>query len=131
MKEDVFNDKRPIFSELKELSNFKNFKVEYSTVVWSDKLDLASEYLFYLSFKHDPDLQKQFKEWGYIKSAETTSVPFVIQYKLGRSLLQTIRSSEEQKFYELEAIENRMTENRPLTPPEKFWSLIFDNAFIY
>ncbi len=33
LKEDVFNDKRPVFSELKELSNFKNFKVEYSTVV--------------------------------------------------------------------------------------------------
>ncbi len=66
LKEDIFNDKRPIFSKLKELSNFKKFKIAHNTVVWSDELDLASEYLFYLSFRNDPDLQQQFKEWGYI-----------------------------------------------------------------
>ncbi len=62
LKEDIFNDKRPIFSKLKDLSNFKKFKVEHSTVVWSDKLDLASEYLFCLAFKNGPDLQRQFRE---------------------------------------------------------------------
>jgi len=61
----ILNDSRLIFSRLKEESVFKNFKVEHSTIVWSDELDLASEYLFYLAFKNDPDLQEQFKAWGY------------------------------------------------------------------
>lgn len=68
LKETIFNDKRPIFSALKNESNFKDFKVEHSTVVWSNELDLASEYLFYVAFKDDPDLQDQFKQWGYIAS---------------------------------------------------------------
>ena len=62
----IFDDKRIIFSRLKDKSNFKNFKVDHSTVIWSDELDLAPEYLFYLSFKKDIGFQKQFKQWGYI-----------------------------------------------------------------
>ncbi len=49
-------------------SNFKDFKLEHSNLVWSNELDLASEYLFYVAFKDDPDLQDQFKEWGYLAS---------------------------------------------------------------
>ena len=66
LEQTVFNDSRPIFSRLKEKSHFRNFEVKHSTVVWFDELDLASEYLFYLAFKDDPDLQEQFKAWGYI-----------------------------------------------------------------
>jgi len=66
LEQTICNDKRPVFSMLKEKSEFRNFKVEHSTVIWSDELDLASEYLFYLAFKDDPDLQEQFKAWGYI-----------------------------------------------------------------
>lgn len=66
LKETIFHDKRLIFSKLKDESNFKDFKVEHSTVVWSNEIDLASEYLFYLAFKDDPDLQDQFKQWGYL-----------------------------------------------------------------
>lgn len=66
LKETIFHDPRPIFSKLKDESHFKNFKVEHSTVVWANELDLASEYLFYLVFKDDPDLQDQFKQWGYL-----------------------------------------------------------------
>lgn len=66
LEETIFNEKRPIFLPLKEEDNFRNFKVEHSTVVWSDELDLAAEYLFYLAFKNDPDLQEQFRRWGYI-----------------------------------------------------------------
>ncbi|MEE8056285.1 MAG: DUF2442 domain-containing protein [Pseudomonadales bacterium] len=64
----ISDDKRPIFSTLKKESNFKNFKVEHSTVIWSNELDLAPEYLFYLAFKDDNDFQDQFKQWGYISS---------------------------------------------------------------
>lgn len=66
LKETIFHDPRPIFSKLQDETHFKNFKVEHSTVVWANELDLASEYLFYLVFKDDPDLQDQFKQWGYL-----------------------------------------------------------------
>ncbi|MCI5209229.1 MAG: DUF2442 domain-containing protein [Candidatus Electrothrix sp. ATG2] len=65
LKETIFDDKRAVFSVLKEETNFKNFKVEHSTVIWSDQLDLASEYLFFLAFRDRPELQEQFKTWGY------------------------------------------------------------------
>lgn len=66
LKQTIFNDKRAIFSELKEESNFSNFKVSHSTVVWFNELDLSPEYLFYLIFKEDKSLQKKFKDWGYL-----------------------------------------------------------------
>jgi hypothetical protein len=66
LKETIFNDKRPIFSQLKDEAHFKDFKVEHNVVVWSNELDLACEYLFFLAFKDDADLQLQFKQWGYL-----------------------------------------------------------------
>jgi len=66
LKETVFEDKRPIFRPLQEESNFKQFKLEHDTLVWPNELDLACEYLFYLAFKDDPELQDKFKQWGYI-----------------------------------------------------------------
>ena len=66
LQQTIFNDNRPIFSRLKEKSHFRNFQVENNTVAWFNELDLASEYLFYLAFKDDPDLQEQFRAWGYI-----------------------------------------------------------------
>jgi hypothetical protein len=66
LKESIFNDKRPVFKKLKNLDDFKSFKLDHHTVVWFEELDLAPEYLFYLAFKDDENLQKQFKEWGYI-----------------------------------------------------------------
>ncbi|MCK5685726.1 DUF2442 domain-containing protein [bacterium] len=67
LKETIFADERTIFSKLKNESNFKNFKIDHHTIIWSNELDLAPEYLFYLTFKSDPKLQDQFKQWGYIK----------------------------------------------------------------
>jgi hypothetical protein len=65
LEEMVFKDNRTIFNRLKDISTFRNFKVEHSTVVWFGELDLAPEYLFYLAFKDDNTLQGQFREWGY------------------------------------------------------------------
>ncbi len=62
----IFNDTRPIFARLRDQSAFADFKLAHSTVVWSDDLDIASEYLFFLAFKDDPDLQNTFRVWGYI-----------------------------------------------------------------
>lgn len=66
LEEVVLNDKRPIFAKLRKEDNFKNFKVGHSTVIWSDELDLAPEYLFYLAFMEDSEYQEQFRHWGYI-----------------------------------------------------------------
>ena len=66
LEKTIFNDKRAVFLRLKNECNFKEFKVAHSTVVWSDELDLAPEYLFYLAFMEDVEFQEQFKQWGYI-----------------------------------------------------------------
>lgn len=66
LEQTVLNDKRAIFSKLRNESEFKNFKIDHNTVIWSNELDLAPEYLFYLAFQDDNELQEQFKQWGYI-----------------------------------------------------------------
>lgn len=66
LEETIFNDKRPIFSRLKNKTNFSNFKLDHSTVIWSDELDMAPEYLFYLAFKESANYQDKFRCWGYI-----------------------------------------------------------------
>jgi len=66
LEETIFNDKRTVFSKLKNQTYFSNFKVDHSTVIWSNQLDMAPEYLFYLAFKESADYQNQFRCWGYI-----------------------------------------------------------------
>ena len=57
-----------IFSELKEQAIFSKLKVdaELATIVWPNGADLAPEYIYFQTFKYDPALQQQFKNWGYI-----------------------------------------------------------------
>lgn len=62
----LFNDIRSVFSQFRDKERFANFKVDHGTVIWSDEFDLASEYLFYLAFQDNPELQTKFKEWGYV-----------------------------------------------------------------
>lgn len=66
LEDTVLKDERAIFNQLKDLAAFKSFKIEHSTIIWFNELDLAPEYLFYLAFKADEDLQEQFREWGYV-----------------------------------------------------------------
>ena len=65
LEETILNDKRTIFLKLKDQQMFKDFKLAHSTIVWFDELDLAPEYLFYLAFMEDDELQEQFRQWGY------------------------------------------------------------------
>ena len=65
LEQTLFDDNRPVFAALRDKAEFRKFKVEHSTLVWGDKFDLAAEYLFFLAFKDDPELQDQFKAWGY------------------------------------------------------------------
>lgn len=60
--------KGPMFEPLKEKSAFSTLTVddELETITWPNGADLAPEYLYFQAFKREPELQAQFKEWGYI-----------------------------------------------------------------
>lgn len=57
-----------VFEPLKKLDEFVNFEVdkELQTIVWANGADLAPEYIYFQAFKAEPELQMQFKKWGYI-----------------------------------------------------------------
>ena len=56
------------FEPLREESAFSQLRVdeELETIVWPNGADLAPEYVYFQAFKKHPELQRQFKEWGYI-----------------------------------------------------------------
>ncbi|MEL6721919.1 MAG: DUF2442 domain-containing protein [Pseudomonadota bacterium] len=60
--------KGPVFEALKNEEKFAEFVVdtELGTIVWSNGADLAPEFFYFQAFKHEPELQSQFKQWGYI-----------------------------------------------------------------
>ena len=59
--------KGSVFEPLKNVELFSQFTVdeELDTIVWKNGADLAPEYLYYQAFKNVPELQPQFKAWGY------------------------------------------------------------------
>jgi len=59
-------DHRPVISAMRSVEIFRHFKIQHSTVVWPNEVDLAPEYLFFLVFKDDPAFQDQFRKWGYV-----------------------------------------------------------------
>jgi Protein of unknown function (DUF2442) len=60
----------PVFEPLRNPELFAQLRVddELETVVWPNGADLAPEYLYYLAFSQEPDLQQQFRAWGYVGS---------------------------------------------------------------
>jgi hypothetical protein len=60
--------KGAMFEPLKNKSVFSRLVVdkELDTIVWSNGADLAPEYIYFQAFKKEPELQSQFKQWGYI-----------------------------------------------------------------
>jgi Protein of unknown function (DUF2442) len=66
LREVIFNDKRSIFLELQKEDEFKKFKIDRNTLIWSNGLDLAPEFLFFVTFKKEIEFQDKFKEWGYV-----------------------------------------------------------------
>jgi hypothetical protein len=60
--------KGSMFESLKNKSLFSRLVVdkELDTIVWSNGADLAPEYIYFQAFKNEPELQSQFKQWGYI-----------------------------------------------------------------
>ncbi|MCP4400051.1 MAG: DUF2442 domain-containing protein [bacterium] len=57
-----------IFEALHDPSVFSQATVdrELETIVWPNGADVAPEFVYYQAFKDEPDLQGQFKQWGYI-----------------------------------------------------------------
>ena len=58
----------PMFEPLKDPEVFRKFRVdkELQTIVWPNGADLAPEYIYYQTFRDDPELQFTFRKWGYI-----------------------------------------------------------------
>ena len=60
--------KGAMFEPLKNKSAFSRLVVdkELDTITWSNGADLAPEYIYFQAFKNDPELEQQFKQWGYL-----------------------------------------------------------------
>ena len=60
--------KGSVFGQLRNKLKFSSFTVdeELETIVWPNGADLAPEYIYFQAFKNEPELQSQFKQWGYI-----------------------------------------------------------------
>ncbi|MES2885835.1 MAG: DUF2442 domain-containing protein [Pseudomonadota bacterium] len=54
------------FVALKTQQAFEQCGIEDGALHWSSELDLAPEYLYFLTFKDDVSLREQFKSWGYL-----------------------------------------------------------------
>ncbi|KKI99921.1 DUF2442 domain-containing protein [Prochlorothrix hollandica] len=57
-----------VFEALQDVALFRQVRVdgELGTVQWPNGLDFAPEYLYFLAFREDGDLQEQFRQWGYL-----------------------------------------------------------------
>lgn len=58
---------RGVFSALRDMPLFSSAKVdkELGSVSWSNGADIAPEYLYFLAFQNDKNLEQKFTEWGY------------------------------------------------------------------
>ncbi len=58
----------PVFEPLRDKVLFARLNVdeELQTIAWPNGADLAPEYIYFRAFRDDPDLQEQFKQWGYL-----------------------------------------------------------------
>ena len=54
LKEVIYNDKRSLFRELVDIAKFRQFKVDFDTIVWKNGLDLAPEFLYNLLMQSQP-----------------------------------------------------------------------------
>lgn len=67
LEEYLRKETRNVFQYLKNKEVFSDFTVKNNTLVWLDELDMAPEFLFYMSFKDDDSFRGLFEAWGYVK----------------------------------------------------------------
>ena len=65
----VLGNEQPaaVFQKLKDPSFAEKAAIEHGTLVWPGELDIAAEYLYFLAFSREPELQETFSGWGYSK----------------------------------------------------------------
>ncbi|OGS36483.1 MAG: hypothetical protein A2293_13870 [Elusimicrobia bacterium RIFOXYB2_FULL_49_7] len=56
-----------VFNVLKQADFASKASLEHGTLTWPGELDVAPEYLYFLAFKAESDLQETFMAWGYRK----------------------------------------------------------------
>jgi hypothetical protein len=57
------------FSSLLDEFQFQQVRLENSTATWPGDIDLAPEFLYFCTFRNDPNLRPRFEAWGYIDTA--------------------------------------------------------------
>ncbi|NTU42778.1 MAG: DUF2442 domain-containing protein [Nitrospirales bacterium] len=57
------------FAQLADEAFVSRFSMEHGTLCWPGDLDVAPEYLYFLTFRDNPALHDQFAAWGYLKEA--------------------------------------------------------------
>lgn len=64
----VLDEPRTVFAPLRDLPAFRQFSIEHGTLCWPGDLDVAPEYIYFLTFRDDESLRELFEEWGYLQS---------------------------------------------------------------
>ena len=64
-----------VFQSLKDKDLFSQLKLdkELDTITWPNGADFAPEYIYFTAFKDEPELQKQFKNWGNCSQSTASS----------------------------------------------------------
>ena len=63
----IESDLPPVFAALRDPTLFAKVLLAQGTLHWPGDLDLAPEYLYFRAFAHEPSLQRQFADWGYLE----------------------------------------------------------------
>ncbi len=64
----ILEDSRSVFTPLRDLRAFRQLSIEHGTLCWSGDIDVAPEYIYFLAFRDDENLQPLFEQWGYIEA---------------------------------------------------------------
>lgn len=65
------DETRSVFAALKDPTVFRQLAVRRGTLCWPNEVDVAPEYIYFLTFRGDKDLRELFQKWGYIQSPVT------------------------------------------------------------
>lgn len=55
-----------VFAPFTQEAFVRQFRLEHGTLGWLGELDVAAEYLYFLAFRDDSELQNLFCRWGYL-----------------------------------------------------------------